>query len=92
MHEAKMFLASDTTENELKAKIQSMMEKVDGENSWMCTVCGKETRGKPVAKDNMMRHIETHIEGLSYPCNLCGKVSRSSNGLQKHISRQHRPI
>ena len=91
--EGRLGVASNTTEDELNAKIQSMMEKVDDiENAWRCTVCGKETRGKAVARNNMHRHIETHLEGLSYPCNLCGKVSRSSNGLQKHVSREHRHI
>ena len=91
--EGRLGVASNTTEDELNAKIQSMMEKVDDiENVWKCTVCGKETRGKAVARNNMHRHIETHLEGLSYPCNLCGKVSRSSNGLQKHVSREHRHI
>ena len=94
VYEGKMGVASDTTEDELNAKIQSLMEKVnDVENSWRCTVCGKETNGKGAwTRNNMHRHIETHLEGLSYPCNLCGKVSRSSNGLQKHISRDHRQI
>ena len=93
VYEGKMDVASNISKGELNAKIQSMMEKVeDIENVWRCNVCGKETRGKAVARDNMHRHIETHLEGLSYPCNLCGKVSRSSNGLQKHISREHRNI
>ena len=94
VYEGKMDVASNTTEDELNAKIQSLMEKVnDIENSWRCAVCEKETNGKGAwARNNMHRHIETHLEGLSYPCNLCGKVSRSSNGLQKHISREHRNI
>ena len=89
--EAKMVLASNVTENELALQIQTMMEKVDdGENSWRCTVCQKETRGNRAARDNMKRHIETHIEGLSYPCNLCGKISRSSSALNMHVFRHHK--
>ena len=73
----------------LKVQIQSMMENTtdyDGENKWKCTVCAKVTR----FQRDMRRHIETHIEGVSYPCNLCGAVKRSSNALNIHKTRDHR--
>jgi hypothetical protein len=70
---------------EIKAKIDSMTEKT-AEGEYRCTVCGKMLRNKA----DMGRHIETHIEGISYPCGLCGKVSRSSMGLTNHLSRYHR--
>ena len=72
---------------DIKAQIESMMERVtDQDYKYKCNVCGKTAIDKTV----MSRHVETHIDGLSYPCNQCGKVSRSSNGLQAHISRKHR--
>ena len=69
-----------------------MMERADdGENNWKCTVCGKAMKGRDsLVKLHMRSHIETHIEGLSYPCNECGKVSKSSNALNVHVSRNHR--
>ena len=67
--------------------INSMMERIhEGNIRWKCTVCGKASRDR---KD-MSRHIETHIEGMSYPCTECGKVSRSSNALKSHFSSFHR--
>ena len=36
------------------------------------------------------RHIETHIEGLSYSCSLCEKTFRSRNSLNNHKSNYHR--
>ena len=52
-YETKRVLASNVTENELAIQIQSMMEKLnDGENSWRCTVCQKETRGNHTARDS----------------------------------------
>ena len=65
------------------------MEKVtgnDGDTKWRCTVCAKLIK---VQRD-MGRHIETHIEGVSYPCHLCGAVKRSSNALNVHITTKHR--
>ena len=80
----KILVAQETSMDDLKTIIDSMMEQVhDGENKWKCTVCGKAT----IFARDLRRHIETHMEGLSYPCNQCGKISRSSNALKCHITR-----
>ena len=77
----------DANTNDLKGQIDSLMEKViDGDNKWKCTECGKTSKDKT----GMSRHIETHIEGISYPCNQYGAVKRSSNALNVHITRDHR--
>ena len=75
----------------LKGQINSMMERFtdyNGENKWKCTVCEKVIK----AQRDMGRHIETHIEGVSYPCHLCGAVKRSSNALRIHIQENHKII
>ena len=38
----------------------------------------------------MRRHVEKHIDGLSYPCEKCGKVSKSKSGLKMHMVNYHR--
>ena len=86
--EADKMLVNADMDN-LKVQINSMMQRVadnDGENKWRCTVCAKVIKGQR----DMGRHIETHIEGVSYPCNLCGAVKRSSNALNIHMTRDHR--
>ena len=45
------------------------------EGKYECLGCGKFMNNQA----NMMRHVETHIEGLSFNCKLCGKIFRSSN-------------
>ena len=73
----------------LKVQISSMMEKAadnDRENKWRCTVCAKVIK----FQRHMERRIETHIGGVSYTCNLCGAVKRSSNALNVHMTRYHR--
>ena len=75
----KLLVPLDTNKEDFKDQMESMMVKAeDGEIKFICTVCQKTTTGKNwgTAKDNMRHHIETHMEGLSYPCNQCGKVSR----------------
>ena len=77
----------DTNPEDLKTLIESMMKNiVGGVMAWKCKVCGKETKNK----SDIARHIETHIEGVSYPCNICEAVPRSSNSLNAHMSRAHR--
>ena len=71
---------------ELDEKVKSMMEKSPNRTSDgtkradICKVCGKE--GQWVA---IRDHIEAnHIEGVSLPCNVCGKECRSRMSLRKH--------
>ena len=86
----KILVAGNTHMADLKVLLDSRTEIIDnGEHLLKCRVCGKTTKG-PNAKVHMRTHIETHIEGLSYPCNQCGIVCRSSNALYVHASRNHR--
>ena len=69
----------------IKGQINSMMEK--GSNGeYKCIVCEKSLRNR----QDMSRHIETHIEGITYPCNQCGTLKRSSVALKIHRSRFHK--
>ena len=52
------------------AKIESMIEKrVDGK---YCTNCGYTSKNS----GHMKEHVEKHIEGLEYYCNICDKIMR----------------
>merc|ERR1712129_74790 len=82
-------LAADL--QDLDDKIKSMMEVSENVinaklgRARICKVCGKEGQSA-----NIKTHIEgNHINGVSHTCNLCGKVSRSRDGLRQHISNNH---
>ena len=73
---------------ELDEKVKSMMEKTTNQVRsgtkmayvYICTVCGKEGQGIAIRD-----HIEAnHLEGVSLPCNVCGKFFRSRSSLRKH--------
>ena len=73
---------------ELDEKVKSMMEKSQnlapsgphGSKAQICKVCGKEGAGIAIRD-----HIEVnHLEGISLPCNICGKDFRSRMLLRKH--------
>ena len=86
--DGQIIIDPDTSTEDHEAIIGSMMERITDPNySWKCKSCGKLTKGSAT---QMKRHIETHLEGLSYPCRMCGKVSRSSHALQAHMSSYHK--
>ena len=59
-------------------KIESMMEKqVDG---YHCTRCGYRSKNS----GHLREHVEKHIEGLEYPCNICNRILRSSHSFREH--------
>ena len=71
----------------LMTKTCEQQDKVTEKDcKFKCDICEKTGKHKL----SMSRHVETHIEGLSFPCNLCGKVNKSRHLLQQHLSREHR--
>ena len=57
------------------------------EVGWKCNSCGKTATTKP----NMKVHVEIHMEGLSFPCQLCSQSFRSRNQLNNHKTSVHKP-
>ena len=83
----KMTFGSEEFSNiqDLDAKILELIEKDIG-RSWKCTLCNKVTRDKTHARE----HVESHFEGLSFPCSDCDAVFKSRAGLRVHISNKHK--
>ena len=50
---------------------------------YRCAICGKLSKDS----SNMRRHVEVHIDGLSYQCNLCDKTFRSGHSFSMHRYR-----
>ena len=76
-----MLNVSDMAEGQ--EKILELLEKRDG--LYHCTVCGYEKKDKT----KVTRHIERHVEGLAYSCELCHKTFRSKNAKYHHSKRAH---
>ena len=78
--------------DEVSEKInQNLIENDDG--TFSCGFCGKTGDKKQILRTRkfvMRRHVETHLEGLSYPCQTCEKTFRSKNSLNSHTSLYHR--
>jgi len=71
-------------ESEIQSKIDEILTKTDGVIT--CTACGKSG----THPGNMKRHVQTHIDGLSYTCNICNKSFRSKNSFQNHNGIYHK--
>ena len=83
----KIIVDSENLDEQIKSMITKTDVKTsDGQgNLAVCNVCGKQGPLKA-----MPRHIEAnHITGVSHTCQICGKISRSRDGLRNHISRSH---
>ena len=63
-------LQDPTNLSEVNRKIEELMERIDW--MWNCKLCGKSSK----RKQDLQKHVETHIEGLSFPCLACGNVFR----------------
>ena len=45
-----------------------------------CQICNKSFRFKAHTKE----HIEIHIDGLAFDCNMCGRTKRTRRALRTH--------
>ena len=68
---------------EAKRAVDDILLK-DG-NNWVCKVCNKSSK----ENNNMRKHAEVHIEGLSFPCQQCGDTFRSKRALVSHKKSKH---
>merc|ERR1712218_734528 len=73
--------------SDVQNTVQQYMEK-DAAGNAKCIICGKQAVDGRLR--NLEYHIETHLEGLSFPCQLCGKTFRSRNALAQHRSVFHK--
>ena len=64
----------------LDAQIDSMIDHLT------CLVCGK-TASK---LQNLRNHVETHVAGVKFSCELCGKQFKTRNSLNVHRSNFHK--
>ena len=80
---SRIFVGNMTPE-EIEAQTKELYQKIDG--VWTCLHCGKTTAQQ---KNNIRFHVETHMDGLCYTCNICNKDFRSQNILKCHKQRSH---
>ena len=73
--------------NEMKGNIKHLdyYDKLP-DKSFKCKICGNTANYLTHIKN----HVETHMEGLSFSCQICEKTFRSRNSLSCHKSIYHK--
>ena len=66
---------------EIDQKLAEYIVREDG--IFSCGFCGKSG---VKTKQNLISHMEIHIEGLSYPCQSCDKTFKTRATLASHKS------
>ena len=78
---------TDEQKNDLIETVNQYLEKAE-DGTWKCTLCENFLDKK--YKHHVQNHVETkHLEGISLPCKLCGKICRSRKALAYH-HRNHK--
>ena len=79
--------SGDLIENNVEtfASTDDMLVFTDG--IWKCVVCNKQSHGK--RKWDLIAHVETHMEGLSYKCKFCPTIAKSRGARNTHVYRKH---
>ena len=82
-------LVETSDSGQLDQQIKSMMDSTENyitmksgarSRAFRCKVCGKEARDLDIR-----RHIEAnHLGNVSHSCDICGKTSRTREGLRQH--------
>jgi len=74
-------ISNQPSNEEINAKILSQMYR-DGNKMWNCKVCPKIDKDKGHMKD----HVEIHLEGISFRCNIinCPKSYKTRSSLRSH--------
>ena len=82
---ARIYVGSLNKE-EIDKKMRELYERT--EEGWRCLVCDHTNEGSK--SWNIRMHVETHLEGLVYTCNLCSKSFRLRNSLATHKFHKHK--
>ena len=74
------------TKEEIYKKMGELYERTD--EGWRCLVCDHTKKGQ--GSSNIRMHVETHLDGLVYTCNVCSKEFKLRNSLSNHKFQTHK--
>jgi len=84
LNNSNLVFDNSAAKDEIDEKVEDMIFSESG--CWGCKKCGKVMK----KKQHIKNHAESHLEGYSHPCPICGKSSKTRNALQNHISYFHK--
>ena len=72
------------TSEEVEEKRKELYQRIDG--GWRCLACAYTSTS--IRSSQIRLHVETHIDGLSYTCDICNKEFRSRYQLYDHSKKK----
>ena len=77
--------------DDIRNKTNELLERCDN-GRYRCILCGKTSNGTSAqSRQQIQYHIEAnHLEGISFPCQLCEESFRSRNALKCHKYAFHK--
>ena len=75
-------------DKDLDNKLKVHTEWSGNNSTGKCLLCGKLFSRYQV----LLNHVETHMNGLCFPCNYCEKTFKVRESLRRHNHRRHRDI
>ena len=73
-----MVRVNDLNSDDTKERIEQLI--LQHVNGWQCLQCGKTSN----KRDTIRRHVEIHIDGLSYECPKCFQTFNTKSNLYSH--------
>ena len=85
-------ISTSAVDNSVLTQVYEENVIENSDETLSCKICGKVFKGEKMwhRKHYMKQHMETHVEGLSYACQLCDKIFRSKHILSNHKFRHHK--
>jgi len=66
--------------------VDSMYDRNLETGDFLCLTCGYTNKHK----QNLQKHVETHLDMPRSECKYCFKTFKTANSLQVHISTNHK--
>ena len=70
---------------ELDQKVDECYSSRDSKGFYGCNYCAMVFK----ARCHIREHVESHFEGLSFPCKLCDTPVRTRGALRQHYKSKH---
>ena len=70
---------------EINAKLSENIQR-DDDGTFSCMICGKSG---VKCRRNMKNHVETHMEGLFFQCEMCDKTTKTRQAMRRHYNVHH---
>lgn len=85
---SKFNMRKDRMNDEARSELKQVQCKINGKVYYTCTICGKNLS----SSHTYVFHKRIHTGERPCVCHVCGKLFRTPNGLQRHVTEIHEHV